>query len=359
MPDFDKMPGWFLGANTPKGYFSRFDQIFSESPNGKCFLLKGGPGTGKSTVLKKIASALNEKGTSTEIIYCSADTDSLDAVMSFDGKIAAADATLPHSVEPKYPGIYETTVDLSDCWNEEILLKHAKEITELFDLNRRLHEEARRYISAAANLIDEAAKIGAESLFVSKTEKAALRICRNEIGKGNKTRGTEKQRFLSAVTEKGVVFMNKTPKTLCERIYAFEDETGAASRVFMNTVRKYALENGLDIITCKCPIFPFEKTEHIFIPSRKIGFVTVNKRHKMDFPIMRTLHSARFYDRERYSGQKIKIRYALRLAKSLIDEASLRLKEAKAKHDELERFYIKAMDFSKVNEKFEKILEKI
>ena len=173
MPDFDKMPGWFLGANAPKGYFSRFDQLFSESPNGKCFLLKGGPGTGKSTMLKKIASVLNEKGTSTEIIYCSADTDSLDAVISFDGKIVAADATLPHSVEPKYPGIYETTVDLSDCWNKEILLEHEKEIAELFDSNRRFHEEARRYISAAANLFDEAAKIGTETLFVSKIEKAA------------------------------------------------------------------------------------------------------------------------------------------------------------------------------------------
>ena len=41
----------------------------------------------------------------------------------------------------------------------------------------------------------------------------------------------------------------------------------------MNTVRKYALESGLDIITCKCPIFPFEKTEHVFIPSRKISKV--------------------------------------------------------------------------------------
>ena len=359
MPDFDKMPGWFLGANAPKGYFSRFDQLFSESPNGKCFLLKGGPGTGKSTMLKKIASVLNEKGTSTEIIYCSADTDSLDAVISFDGKIVAADATLPHSVEPKYPGIYETTVDLSDCWNKEILLEHEKEIAELFDSNRRLHEEARRYISAAANLFDEAAKIGTETLFVSKIEKAALRICRNEIGKGEKTRGTEKQRFLSAVTEKGVVFMNKTPKTLCERIYAFEDETGAASRVFMNTVRKYALENGLDIITCRCPLLPFEKTEHIFIPSREIGFVTANKRHKMDFPIKRTLHSARFYDREKYSGQKIKIRFALRLAKSLIGEASSCMKEAKERHDELENFYKKTMDFSKVNEKLERILGEI
>ena len=35
------------------------------------------------------------------------------------------------------------------------------------------------------------------------------------------------------------------------------------------------------------------------------------------------------------------------------------MKEAKAKHDELERFYIKAMDFSLVEEKTAKILDLI
>ena len=70
MPDFDKTPAWFLGANSPKGYFSKFDQLFLSAPEGKCFLIKGGPGTGKSTMLKKIASVLEEKGLSTELIYC-------------------------------------------------------------------------------------------------------------------------------------------------------------------------------------------------------------------------------------------------------------------------------------------------
>ncbi|MBR3962190.1 MAG: hypothetical protein IKK14_01545 [Oscillospiraceae bacterium] len=359
MQDLDKIPGWFFGANAPKGYFTRFDQLFSEAPNGKCFLLKGGPGTGKSTMLKKIASVLMEKGLSTEVFYCSADPGSLDAVVTSDGKFVAVDATLPHAAEPKYPGAYEKTLDLSDCWNEKNLREHKKEIASLFDSNRRLHEEARRYLSAAANLLEEAGRLGAESLFFGKTENAALKICAREIGKKDKKRGTEKQRFLSAVTESGVVFMNRTPEILCERIFAFEDETGAASRIFMNTVRKYALENGFDVITCKCPLFPSEKTEHIFIPSLKLGFITSNKRHSADIKVKRTIHSSRFYDPKKYSRHKIRIRFALRLASSLIGEAALCMKEAKSLHDELEYFYIKEMDFSLVEEKTAKILDLI
>ena len=71
------------------------------------------------------------------------------------------------------------------------------------------------------------------------------------------------------------------------------------------------------------------------------------------------MHSARFYDREKYSKRKAKIRFSLRIAEKLIEEASLRMKEAKIVHDKLEKFYIKAMDFSKTDEKLEKIIEEI
>ena len=60
--------------------------------------------------MKKAAAVLKEKGREPELIYCTADTDSLDAVITPDGSFVILDATLPHAVEPKYPGAYETTV---------------------------------------------------------------------------------------------------------------------------------------------------------------------------------------------------------------------------------------------------------
>ena len=359
MQDLRKMPCWFLGANSPKGYYSKFDQLFSFSPKEKCFLIKGGPGTGKSTMLKKIASVLAEEGIETELIYCSADTDSLDAVMSYDGKIVAADATLPHAAEPKYPGVYETTVSLSDCWDEKILREHGEKIISLFDSNRGLHEEARRYISAAANLLDEAARLGLDSIHQEKAVKTAIRICSKEFGKKLHKKGTEKQRFLSAITDKGVFFFSETPKILCKRIYILEDDAGAFSRIFLSTVRKKALEHGLDIITCRCPVFPSEKTEHVFIPELGLGFMTGNKRHKFDIVPYRTIHSARFRDDKKYSRNKLKIRFSLRFAEKLIDKAVSCMKEAKKIHDELEAYYIRAMDFLKAEEKLDKIIEEL
>ena len=356
MPDLKGMPCWFLGANAPKGYYSKFDQLFFAMPKGRCFLLKGGPGTGKSTVLKKTAAVLEKKGLSTELVYCTADTDSLDAIITSDGKFTVLDATLPHAAEPKYPGAYETTVSLCDCWNEEMIREHGEKAVELFDANRRKHEEARRYIAAAANLLDEAARLGMESVFPEKAAKTAFRICMREFGKKKNRNATEKQRFLSAVTDKGVFFFNETPKILCDRIYIIDDDCGAASRIFMNTIRKTALEHGLDIITCRCPIFPAEKIEHVFIPSLRLGFMTANRRHKITAAPYRVIHARRFIDEKKFNRHKIRIRFALRTASQLISEAADCMKEAKAIHDELESIYIPAMDFSLVEEKLNGII---
>ncbi len=349
-------PCFFLGANSPKGFYSKFDQLFNYKDGCRSVLIKGGPGTGKSTVLKKAAAVLKDKGLSTELIYCTADTDSLDAVITADGSFSMLDATLPHAVEPKYPGAYEETLDLSDCWDKSVLKNNAAKIMALFDANRELHTKARKYIAAAAELLDEAARLSAETLLPEKIAHTASRICAREFGKKRRRTGSEKLRFLSAVTDKGVTMFQNTPKILCDKIYVLEDDCGAASRIFMNTVRRMALDYGFDIITCRCGIFPGEKNEHIFIPEIRLGFMTSNRRHPVLAQPYRVIHAKRFSAEKQTGKSKLRIRFCLRTAAQLLDEAAAHMKEAKVVHDRLEEKYIAAMDFDKVGRKTTELL---
>ncbi len=359
MPSQDKMPCFFLGANAPKGYYSKFDQLFNYDPSGKCFLIKGGPGTGKSTLLKKVAAVLKEKGMDPELIYCTADTNSLDAVITSDGSFTILDATLPHAVEPKYAGAYETTVSLCDCWDEAVLKQNADKIIELFNKNREMHDRARRYIAAAANLFDEAARLSLDTISQEKVARTAMRVCAREFKKQRRGQGTEKIRFLSGITDKGIYMFDETANVLCDKIYVVEDNCGAASRIFMSTVRRIALDCGFNIITCRCSIFPTEKIEHIFIPELRLGFMTSNKRHPVAAMPYRVIHAKRFVDEKKLSKYKIRIRFTLRAATELLNEAVNCMKEAKAVHDELENLYIPAMDFSLVEKKLSEVLEAI
>ena len=45
---------FFLGSNSPQGFVSRFDQLDCGDPQWHTFIIKGGPGCGKSTFMKTI-----------------------------------------------------------------------------------------------------------------------------------------------------------------------------------------------------------------------------------------------------------------------------------------------------------------
>ncbi len=66
--------------------------------------------------------------------------------------------------------------------------------------------------------------------------------------------GRETRRFLSAVTLRGWWCSTKPCRLFAPRIYSIEDEHGAASRLLLAELRRRALEAGLDIISCACPL---------------------------------------------------------------------------------------------------------
>ena len=55
------MQDYFLGANSAEGFTSLYGG-FPPGPGAFLHILKGGPGTGKSSMLRAIAAAANERG---------------------------------------------------------------------------------------------------------------------------------------------------------------------------------------------------------------------------------------------------------------------------------------------------------
>lgn len=89
----------FFGASTPDGSVNYIDNL-TENLSARYFI-KGRPGTGKSTFLKRLVKCANEKGFDTEIYYCSFDKDSLDMVIVPKLSFCVFDSTAPHEMFPK------------------------------------------------------------------------------------------------------------------------------------------------------------------------------------------------------------------------------------------------------------------
>lgn len=145
------------------------------------------------------------------------------------------------------------------------------------------------------------------------------------------------------------MIFHQTLQTLCSRIYAIEDEYGAASRLLLAELRGRALAAGLEIITCACPLSPYDKLEHLLIPSLGLGFTTSGGCHKVDFPVYRRIHAARFTDAERLRQKRQILSFNRRAARELLAEAVSIAGDAKHVHDRMEAFNVRAMDWEKAD----------
>ena len=88
----------FPGGNTSKGFFSFYDYIICQEDAARIFIIKGGPGVGKSTFMKKTALEMANMGYDVEFMHCSSDNNSLDGIVVPRAGIAMIDGTAPHVV---------------------------------------------------------------------------------------------------------------------------------------------------------------------------------------------------------------------------------------------------------------------
>lgn len=141
--DNTALTDFFAAANGFGGFRSYFGEIFKRNDFTRVFILKGGPGTGKSTLMKRIRDTFKEKGC-VQSVRCSSDPDSLDGTIIKNGKssVAIIDGTSPHEEDTRFPGAIDEIVNLGEAWNESALVKHRNEIVELCEKKKKHYATA-------------------------------------------------------------------------------------------------------------------------------------------------------------------------------------------------------------------------
>lgn len=335
---------FFMGALGPKGFQGYFNWLDTRE-QVPLYLIKAGPGCGKSTLMSRLAQA---SPLPVERIHCSSDPDSLDGVIFSQPRAAIIDATAPHTVEPAYPGAVQKVVDLHHVLNNDYLTAHRGEIVALFRRCSALQEQAGRSIRAAAALLEDSRRITAPLVNEEKLLGWARRLGTRKLPRTDHL-GSESIRLLSAVTPKGrMVFLN-TVKTLASEFIVLHDEQGVAAPLALALLREMALERGYAIITCPCPLRE-GVIDHLFIPELHLAFLTGNSWHPMNLDGRQNVHCTRFLEKGALRGQRARLRFDRRAAAELLELASEAQRQAKASHDELESYYRTAANFSQLDE---------
>ena len=179
------------------------DDLYDCRDGWRAYLIKSGPGSGKSTLIKTVMQHMVRLGYDAEAILCSSDPASLDGVVFRQLKLCLFDATSPHIIEPHYWGAVEQIVNLSACSDSAFLYERREGIREASDACSALHARCRRFLGAASSLLNDNARTALEYTDAAKISRNAARIAAREFGAASSGDGREWKRFLSAVTPPG------------------------------------------------------------------------------------------------------------------------------------------------------------
>lgn len=351
----NKIRKCFFGCNTAYGFHSFFDP-FAELDDAKILIVKGGPGTGKSTFIRSIAEIMMEKSYNIELQFCSLDCNSLDAVMIPSIKVGVVAGTGHHVLDPRNPGAIDEIINLGSYWDEDAIRLHGKEIVSINKKIDRIFRKVYNYLRAANLIKNNIEDIYSEAQCFSELNKIADDISSEILKEKDNADGIAKERhlFVSSITPDGYINYIDTIIDENTKIYVIVGEYGTGKSTTLNRIADMAKMRGLSVEYYHSPV-DYKKIEHLFLPKLNILITSENYISHNNCVVTYNLNDYLNKDLlNNYEVSNEKEKY-----EEMIHEAIRNLQEAKKLHIELENYYTPHMNFDGVDKCREMVLQKI
>ena len=340
---------FFLGACSCKGFVSHYDSLLEEI--GHLSIIKGGSGCGKSTFMKAIGAAAEEKGYAVSYILCSSDPDSLDGVLIPELSLGFVDGTAPHVLEPLLCGGSSNYLNFGAFYDREEMKSNEEEIRSVQRKNKRQYELVHSCLRAVDGLLDCIRSETNAPMYHEEMQSIGECLClsalKPKFGKGHLSR-----RFLSALTPKGIRFCCQTPHSLCPKVYVLRDDYLLAPRL-LSLVQEKALSNGYDCIACYSPLLPQGEPTHLLIPEAGAAFVS----HSKLFPYTGESICSIELNSTLPAAVRKELDYVTPMISELLRFTVTHLEAAKALHDRIEALCKPFVNFQAVNALTQKTIE--
>ncbi len=341
----------FPGGNTAYGFYSFYDHIASPDAN-KIFVIKGGPGVGKSTFMSKIAETMRLRGYDIEMHCCSSDNGSLDGIYIPSLDIALIDGTAPHVVDPKNPGAVDEIVHLGDYWDEAGMRRNRAEILTVNREVGRLFRRAYAYLSAARIFLNEVESYYQDTGALDRggLHRVAMDLIQDIFGQAAPQARTPRDRhlFATAITPDGPVNYLDTIVGPLDRRYIITGDDGTEKNTVISRVVDAAIMRGFDVEVFHCALDP-KKVDHVVVPALSVAVINEVEPHF--YPPKdgdRLIDTTQYVDtgiQEAYLGERT---HAREMYRESFAQAVWFISMAKKNHDKMEKYYVPNMDFAKI-----------
>ena len=342
---------FFLGACTAKGFVSCYDTLFSEVSTLN--IIKGGSGCGKSTFMRRISRAVQERGLEVSHILCSSDPDSLDGLLIPELGLAYVDGTPPHVLEPSLCGGSMNYINFGIFYDRKAMAGNEEEIFCIRKQNQAQYPLVTACL-AAADRVAEIFRLSASECCYTEELSAIGECISLSVLRPIGDTGKLHRRFLHALTPRGLYFCRKTPATLCPRVYVLKDNYFLAPTV-LEVLQKKALACGQSVIACYSPLLPEGAPSHLLLPDAGVALISESREMPYTEPCFCRID----LDTTLPPSLRRELESYVRLLGTLTDRAICHLREAKRLHDRMEQLCSPFVDFAAADHLTEQTLKEL
>lgn len=346
-----KIRRYFSAGNTAHGFFSLYDSSLRNL--NRIFILKGGPGTGKSTLMKEIGAHWVEKGYDVEYLHSPFNHEAIEGVKILSLKVGIVNGTYPNNIEPKVAGAIEEYINLGASWDSKKLTLQKEKMVALNERIEQSLQAAYHTFQEALRVHDDWEKIYISNMDFDKANQLTKKIADLFFGQMQLNKRSDvKHRFLGAATPVGAVdFIANLTEDVAKR-YFIKGRPGSGKSTMLKQLAQTGEKSGFDVEIYHCGFDPNSLDMLIF---RELGIAIFDSTSPHEyFPSREGDEIIDLYGTIIENGtddifaDQIEVISAKYKAK--MKAATSHLAEAKKIHDELKQIYTDATDFSIVEE---------
>ena len=330
--------GVFAASNSAHGFKSYYKDVFDSSGAERIYIIKGGPGTGKSRFMKEVVDYCKGIGYLSEIYNCSSDPDSIDGVI-IDGRVIILDGTSPHTAEPEVAGARDEIINLGAFWDANALAKRYDEISELCSRKSGAYAKGYRYLAGCGELVLINRGLIMPTIKTQKMKNYISRIMSN-IPRG--TGGKILPSIVDSIGMKGRVKYD-TYERCAKKLYTVIDWYSSAN-IFLAELIQAAQMKDIPMRVSYEPVSS-EFPDAVYFINSDIAFVATPP-HEVDASSGTRINMKRFIDKSSLDVVKREYKNNVKLYEALLSSGCDAFAEAGEYHFALEEIYSSCMDFS-------------
>lgn len=342
-----KSSHYFAHGNTAHGahflYKSAFDGL------NKIFVLTGPQGTGKSTVMQKLADSQLDKGQHVQCFHSPLRPDELDGIILTELKVGIVDGRVCKGIADC--GAEKiVSIPFGEAFNNSLI--SPEQVITIEDLRGKLeraYSKAYETFITALRIHDEWEKYFIDNMDFTKADQIAQDLIQ-ELYRGheNDTPTASRHLFFGAATPKGAYDFIQSLTAQLERRIFIKGRAGSGKSTLLKKLASAAEEKGIEAQVFHCGFDP-NSLDMLIFPRLRTAIFDSTAPHEY-FPDRDGDEILDMYARtiapgtdEAYAAEiaVIKERYSAKMK-----EATSYLKEAEVIDSQIKAYYVAATDFS-------------